>query len=67
MTNGKLVIQYGDGWETYLHDPAYPEFKEMVQSLHQKLNVAVTKGTGKFAGKTGGKFAGKAASAKSDH
>lgn len=61
VSNSKLVIQYGSGWETYLHDPEYPEFKEMVATLQTKLNGGGTKITRKFAGKFTGKFAGKAA------
>ena len=52
VTNNVLIIEYGVGWELYLHDPKYPEFKLMVQALQQKLNVVGTQGTGKFARKT---------------
>lgn len=55
VTDNKLIIEYGVGWELYLHDPKYPEFKNLVQSCHKKLSDAGTKGTGKFAGKFGGK------------
>ena len=58
VINNKSEIKYGDGWEEYLHDPEYPEFKEMVEPLRKKLINADTKGAGKFAGKFGGKFAG---------
>ena len=59
VTDNKLIIEYGTGWEMYLHDPKYPEFKELVQSCHKKLSDVGTKGTGKFQGKFAGKSAGK--------
>ena len=55
ITDGKLSIEYGEGWETYLHDKDYPEFKDMVTALVGKL---AQKGKGKGDGK-GGKFKGK--------
>ena len=56
VTDNKLIIEYGTGWEMYLHDPKYPEFKELVQSCHKKLSDVGTKGTWKFQGKVAGKF-----------
>ena len=54
MVDNKLVIEYGVGWKEYLHDPKHPEFKDLVQSLNEKLEGAEKKGAkglGKFAGK----------------
>ena len=51
------MIEYGEGWETYLHDKDYPEFKNMVITLREKLANG-DKG-GKGTGKLGGKFKGK--------
>ena len=57
ITDGELIIEYGEGWESYLHDYDYPEFQKMVTALTQKLAKA-GKGDGK-GGKFKGKFAGK--------
>ena len=54
ITDGKLSIEYGEGWETYLHHKDYPEFKEMVNILTGKL-----KKRGKGKGESGGEFKGK--------
>ena len=54
----KLIIEYGDGWEEYLHDTKFPEFKNMVTTLSAKL-VKGGKGEGKSGGKFKGKFKGK--------
>ena len=54
---GLLEIKYGEGWEGYLHDSDYPEYKEMVASLREKLAKGEGgKGGGKFGGKFKGKF-----------
>ena len=56
IVDKKLSIEYGEGWETYLHDKDHPEFKDMVKTLHGKL-ASGEKG-GKGGGKEG-KFKGK--------
>ena len=43
----KLIIEYGNGWEEYLHDTKFPEFKNMVTALSAKL---VKGGKGKVEG-----------------
>ena len=61
ITDGKLSIDYGEGWEKYLHHKDYPEFQNMVTALSEKL-LKGGKGEGKggkFKGKFGGKFEGK--------
>ena len=58
IADGKLSIQYGEGWETYLHHQDHPEFKEMVATLSTKLEKG-GKGEGKSGGKFKGKFKGK--------
>ena len=56
IRDGLLEIEYGEGWAEYLHDKDYPEFKNMVATLREKL----VKGEGgKGGGKEGGKFKGK--------
>ena len=55
IRDGLLEIEYGEGWAEYLHDKDYPEFKNMVVTLREKL----AKGEGgKGGGKEGGKFKG---------
>ena len=54
VVDKQLQIEYGAGWKEYLHDPKHPEFKDLVQSLNEKLEGAEKKGAkglGKFAGK----------------
>ena len=58
VVDKKLQIEYGAGWKEYLHDPKHPEFKDLVQSLNEKLEGAEKKGA-KALGKFAGKFAGK--------
>ena len=58
IVDGKLIIEYGEGWENYLHDKDHPAFKNMVSALEEKLGRA-GKGEGKSGGKFKGKFAGK--------
>ena len=57
IRDGLLVIEYGEGWEAYLHEEGYPEFKDMVKTLREKL--ARGEEGGKGGSKTGGKFKGK--------
>ena len=58
LLENTLVIEFGAGWKEYLYDPKHPEFKELVQSLNEKLEEAGKKGSkgsgkmGKFAGST---------------
>ena len=49
IVDKKLSIEYGEGWETYLHDKDCPEFKDMLNTLHGKL------ASGEKGGKGGGK------------
>ena len=58
ITDGKLSIEYGEGWETYLHHKEYPEFKEMVNILTAKFKKG-RKGERKSGGKFKAKFKGK--------
>ena len=58
VVDKKLQIEYGAGWKEYLHDPKHPEFKDLVQSLNEKLEGAEKKGA-KGLGKFAAKFAGK--------
>ena len=51
IIDGKLSIEYGEGWESYLHHKDHPEFKEMVTTLSAKLEKG-----GKGEGKSGGEF-----------
>ena len=55
VVDKKLVIEFGEGWKEYLYDPKHPEFKQLAQSLNDKLAEAEkkkgSKGTGKFSGK----------------
>ena len=48
IIDGKLSIEYGEGWESYLYHKDHPEFKEMVTTLSAKLEKV-----GKGEGKTG--------------
>lgn len=57
IRDGLLEIEYGEGWDVYLHDKDYPEFKTMVTALREKLANGGKEGKGK--GKFGGKFKGK--------
>ena len=57
IRDGLLVIEYGEGWDVYLHDTDYPEFKDMAKTLHDKL-ANVRKG-GKGGSKMLGEFKGK--------
>ena len=59
VVNGSLEIVYGAGWEEYLFDTGYPEFKELLQALAGKLSKGSAKGKGKFARKCGAKGNGK--------
>lgn len=59
MTGKIMDVKYGEGWEDYLNDSSYPEFKEMVKRLATKLEQSPTKGLGKV---TKGKGASKGAS-----
>ena len=54
VAQNKLEIEFGVGWKEYLYDPKHPEFKDLVQSLNEKLEGAEKKGAkglGKFARK----------------
>ena len=57
IRDGLLEIEYGEGWEAYLHEEGYPEFKDMVKTLREKL--ARGEEGGKGGSKIGGKFKGK--------
>ena len=66
VIDNKLEIQFGTGWEDYLHDPRYPDFKVLVQAQQKKLSDAEVKGAGKSLGKFAGKFANSAGKAASE-
>jgi hypothetical protein len=54
VVDKKLLIEYGEGWKDYLYDADYPGFKDLVQSLNEKLEGAGKKGSkglGKFGAK----------------
>ena len=57
IRDGLLEIEYGEGWDEYLHDKDFPEFKDMVNTLSEKL--ARGEEGGKGGSKSGGKFKGK--------
>ena len=57
IQDGILEIEYGQGWKAYLHDKVFPEFKNMVITLREKLANGDKGGEG--TGKLGGKFKGK--------
>ena len=66
VIDNKLEIQFGTGWEDYLHDPRYPDFKVLVQAQQTKLSDAEVKGAGKSLGKFARKFANSAGKAASE-
>ena len=37
IVDKKLTIEYGEGWEAYLHDKDHREFKDMVKTLHEQM------------------------------
>ena len=44
-----FCVKYGEGWEDYLNHQEYPEFRELLKELSDKLARASepTKGVGK--------------------
>ena len=48
ITDGKLSIEYGEGWETYLHHKDYPEFKENGKYLECQIRKRRKRGRGKW-------------------
>ena len=53
ISDGKLEIEYADGWQEWFMHPGYKEFKQTVDALNAKL--ASSKGGQKGAGKKGSK------------
>ena len=45
-----IVIEYGDGWEEYMKDEGFGEFKDLLAKNQNKLGKAAGKGGSK--GKT---------------
>ena len=46
-----LAIEYGEGWESFLNDAEFPDFKDMVRKLQDKLASAGDPAKGKGIGK----------------
>ena len=53
VIDGKLAVTFGQGWEEWLCDGRYPEFKELTATLNEKLTNVASKGVGKAASKGG--------------
>ena len=62
VIEGKLTVMFGQGWEEWLCDGRYPEFKDLLATLNEKLTNVASKGVGKAASKGGHAGKGKRAS-----
>ena len=61
VNNGKINVEFGEGWEVYLKDKDYTEFPDMIIALEKKLasSSGGPKGTGKGGKSKGGGDSGK--------
>ena len=43
-SDGKVEIEYGDGWEAYLHHEKYPQFQVLLKDVEGKIAKVAGKG-----------------------